>query len=87
MGFVYVFHGEGASFAAAVYSTVEDAKAAIVTNGMSGTLTAYPLGQTVYAHVVEEGLFKGKDSPEPRYIQRFTSAYLEHFHFVDGVLA
>ena len=87
MAFVYVFHGDGARFAAAVYSTVEDAKADIGSNRMSGILTAYPLDQTVYAHVVKEGLFEGKDDPEPRYIQRFTSAYMGHLHFVNRVLA
>ena len=87
MGFVYVFHGEGARFAAAVYSTVEDAKADIGSNRLSGVLTAYPLDKTVYTHVVDEGLFKGKDYADPRYIQRFTSAALEHYHFEDGVLA
>jgi len=87
MSFVYVFHGDGARFAAAVYSTVEDAKSDIASKRLSGVLTAYPLDQTVYAHVVDAGLFKGKDNPEPRYIQRFTSAALEHYHFEDGVLA
>ena len=87
MGFVYVFHGEGAPFAAAVYSTLEEAKSDIASNALSGMLTLYPVDKTVYDHVVDAGLFEGKENPEANYIQRFTSAAMEHYHFVDGVLA
>ncbi|MEM7664338.1 MAG: hypothetical protein AAF250_00645 [Pseudomonadota bacterium] len=86
MDFVYVFHGEGARFAAAVYLTVEDARVDIADKRLSGLLTAYPVGQTVFDHVLEAGLFAGKEGAEPRYIQRFSSAHLEHYHFKDGAL-
>lgn len=81
---VYIFHGAGARFATAVYETVEQATADIARHGMSGVLTWYPVGKTDYNHVVDEGLFAAKDHADGKFVQSFTSAFLDHYHFEDG---
>jgi len=81
---LWVFHGEGAKFAVSVYDTVDEAERNILENGMSGVLTAYPKNETVYEYCVRKGLFKPKSEKTGKLIQRFTSAYLDHFHFENG---
>ncbi len=51
---------------------------------MSGVLTWYPVGKTVYNHVVDERLFAAKDYADGKFVQSFTSAFLDHYHFEDG---
>jgi hypothetical protein len=83
---VWVFHGEGGTFPAAVFSTREKAEAWIVQHKVSGCLTLYPVDVAVYEWVIGEGYWKPKSpaQQEPRFIQRFSSAYLEHYHYEGG---
>ena len=81
---VYVFHGTGARFAAAVYEAFAEAAADIENHKLSGMLTWYPVGRTVYDHAVEEGLFTPKRVADGKFVQSFTSAMLDHHHFEDG---
>jgi hypothetical protein len=83
---VWVFHGEGAQFASAVFRSQEAAVRWIGERALSGVLTAYPLDMPAYDWAVEAGHFKPKsdDHKSPRFIQRFTSGAQAHLHFTDG---
>lgn len=81
---VYVFHGSGARFAAAVYESVAQAAADIERHQLSGLLTWYPIGSTVYHYAVGQGLFTPREYTDGKFIQSFTSAALDHHHFENG---
>ena len=83
---VWVFHGEDAKLASAVFRSKAAAAEWIAEHRLSGLLTAYPLDVSVFDWAVADGRFKPKEGQHnPRFIQSFTSAYLEHAHFHDGV--
>jgi len=81
---VYIFHGSRARFAAAVYENIEQATNDIRRHRLSGVLTWYPVGKTVYEYAVENGYFLNKPDADGVFIQSFTSASLDHYHFNDG---
>ena len=83
---IYVFHGSGGKFASAVYESLDQATKSIAKLGMSGLLTWYPIGFTVYEYSTDMGFFKGRSREDVKFIQRFTSASLEHYHFEGGVM-
>ncbi len=83
---VWVFNGEGGSFPAAVFTTRERAEEWIAKHEVSGTLTWYPLDVAVYEWVIARGYWQPKKDyqTEPKFIQRFSSAYAEHEHYENG---
>jgi hypothetical protein len=83
---VWVFHGEGARQACAVFRTKEAAEVWIALAKVSGLLTAYPLDASAFDWAVSTGAFKpkGGESDSPTFVQRFTSASQEHYHFENG---
>ena len=83
---VWVFLGEGATHAAAVFSSLEKAEAWIASSEVSGILTAYPLDQSVYDWMIERGSFRPKKDyqRQPKFIGSFSSAYAEHYHYEAG---
>jgi hypothetical protein len=83
---VWVFHGEGAQFACAVFRTKDAAVGWIGSQGVSGVLTAYPVDVSAYEWAVQQGFFKAntEEKRTPKFIERFTSASQEHFHFQTG---
>jgi hypothetical protein len=85
---VFVFNGEDANFPLGIYSTKEKALDFILNNKLSGTLTCYPLDIDVYNWTIEEGFFKVKNEHQktPKFIQKFSSAYLEHWHIENGII-
>lgn len=84
--YVWIFHGDKASLAAAVFSSRPRAEEWISQNRLSGLLTRYPLNisildwawekQFISSQVLES--FSGKRAGE------FTCAALQHIHFEDG---
>ena len=82
---VWVFHGNGGSFASAVFSSKELAEAWIAERGVQGTLTKYPIDVCVYDWAIENEFFSPKrpEHSTPLFIQKFSSAYQEHEHYVD----
>jgi len=58
----------------------------IQKHGLSGTLTAYPLDVGVYEWALNKGTFKPKrdDQQSAEFIQRFSSASQEHYHYENG---
>jgi hypothetical protein len=86
MNDVWVFNGEGGTFPAGVFASKKDAEAWIKANKLSGCLTKYPVGASVYDWAIAEGHWapKPEHHRRPQFIQRFSSAYLEHYHYKGG---
>jgi hypothetical protein len=85
-GTVWVFHASNGTFASAVFTSFEDANAWISQHKLSGTLTEYPVGISLYDWAIKHGFFKpDKESHfSPAFIGRFTSAHLQHYHYSEG---
>lgn len=83
MPFVWVFNGSRATFPCAVFTSREIAEAWITRNNVQGTLTKYPLDVGAYDFAIQNGWFTPKrdDQRSPEFIQRFTSASQEHYHY------
>ena len=83
---VWVFNGVGATFPAAIFSDREKAEAWIARHGLSGTLTRYPIDEPIYEWAIVRGFFKPtrEDQSGAAFIQRFSSASQEHYHYEAG---
>jgi hypothetical protein len=83
---VWVFFGERAQFACAVFGSLDTAEACISENGFTGLLTWYPLDETSYDWAIRTGAFRPKsdDQRKPAFRQSFTSG-TRHHHYEDGV--
>lgn len=83
---VWVFHGAGSQFTSGVFSSMGTATEWIEKHGLTGALTKYPVDVGVYDWANKNGLFTVKKDHETstKFIQRFTTASQEHYHFEDG---
>lgn len=83
---VWVFNGAGGQFPSAIFDERADAEKWIKKNSLTGVLTRYPVGVSVYDWAIENGHFfvdhAGKKSSD--FIQIFSSAAQEHIHFENG---
>lgn len=86
MNNVWIFTGPNAHFPAGAFTSRDTAERWIQQQGLSGTLTAYPLDVGVFDWAVEAGYFtpKREDQRSAEFIQRFSSASQEHYHYEDG---
>ena len=84
---VWVFQGDGQNVVSGCFTTQKAAEAWIAQKRLSGVLTAYPLNQPIYDWVMEQGYWQPTQAhhSQARFIQNFASAYLPHFHYLDGV--
>lgn len=84
---VWLFQGEQARFASAVFSDRAKATAWIASNDASGILTEYPMDISVYDWAVENEFFvpKKEHHQTSAFKQNFTSASQAHYHFKNGV--
>ncbi len=83
---IWIFQGSGAQFPSGVFTDEDQARAWIRAEKLSGLLTKYPVGQGVFDWAVQQGFFTPR-KPEhhsAKFIGRFTSASMEHYHFEDG---
>ena len=89
MNWVWIFHGKSANFSSAVFDSKDLAEDWIVRAKVSGVLTRMPVNVSIYDWVVEHKYFSPKypSQKSPEFIQCFSSAYLEHFHYESGVRA
>lgn len=80
---VWVFNGNGAACPSAVFGTREKAEHWINANGVQGMLTKYPIDISVYDFAILHGWFTPQhvDQRSSEFIQRFTSASQEHYHY------
>ena len=86
--FVWLFNGEASHFPSAVFLSFTRALNWIERYSLTGTLTRYPLDKSVFDWAVENEFYqpnstRGKCGPKT--VAIFSSAYLEHFHFKDGI--
>jgi hypothetical protein len=86
MANVWIFHGDGASFAAAVFETQEAGLAWAAKHGVTGILTEYPVGDGCYDIALAEGHFKPSkpDHGSPKHIAGFSPGWTEHIHIDQG---
>ena len=82
---VWVFNGEYSRLPSGIFSTKESAVRWIEANGLSGTLSEFPIDVGTYDHAIQNGLFTPKKlhESEPGFIASF-SPRLYHDHWTDG---
>ncbi len=85
---MYVFIGEGSNFPSGIFTTLLNAKEWIEKHSLNGILNKYPVDMGVYNWAIKENFFtiRNEYQKESKFIQRFTCASMEHFHFEDGKL-
>ena len=83
---IWIFTGPKAQFPAGVFTQRKTAELWIRQHGLSGTLTAYPVDVGAFDWAVSAGHFAPKrdDQRSAEFIQRFSSASQEHYHFEHG---
>ena len=83
---VWIFHGVNGRFSSGVFNSRHLAEQFIAKHLLTGTLTKYPLNVGVYDWAVQNGYFIAAkpqhDTPE--FIQAFTTASQEHYHYENG---
>lgn len=83
---VWVFIGLGRRFSSGVFQDKEAAAKWISKYKLSGVLTQYPIGKGVYEWAIDNKVFEPRKDHEssPEFIQSFTCAAQEHYHFENG---
>ena len=86
--FVWIFVGESGRFPSAVYVDCESACQWIANAKLTGVLTKYPVDIPVYDWAIKSKIFEPKKEEHfsARFIGKFTSAGMEHFHFENGIM-
>lgn len=85
---IWIFHGANGKFTSGVFTTRDLAENWIVTHSLTGILTKYPIDIGVYDWAIEMSYFKAKNETQtqPEFIQKFTTASQEHYHYENGKL-
>ena len=88
MNEIWIFHGENAKFSSGVFTERHLAELWIRENKLSGLLTLYPVNVGVYQWSIANNLFQPKKEHElsSAFVQKFTSAAQEHYHYGNGEL-
>lgn len=83
---IYVFNGNNSTFPSGVFTEYELALSWIENHKLSGILNLYPLDVGLYDWAISNNFFivKTENQKKSNFIERFTCASIEHFHFVDG---
>lgn len=84
---VWVFNGDNGRFPAAIFAERDLAEQWIIKHALSGVLTKYPINLSIHEWAMSEGFFR-PTKPEhysPSFIQRFSSASQEHYHYEEGI--
>lgn len=83
---VWVFHGEKADLCTAIFTNKLLAEEWISKYSLTGSLTRMPLNESIYDWAIKSDMFEPKKDYQKTatFIQQFTSAYLEHYHYVNG---
>jgi hypothetical protein len=88
MNNIWIFHGAGGKFASGVFTEKEIAHEYITTKKLTGVLTKYPINISVYDWAINQSFFKPKKEAHfsSDFIQKFSSASQEHYHYEKGKL-
>ena len=83
---VWAFSGEGSKLPVAIFESKEIAEYWIKNNRVSGILSQYPLNMSIYDWAIRNKIFEPQkvEHKTPVFIQKFTSASQEHYHYEDG---
>ena len=83
---IWVFNGAKGRFPSAIFEKQADAEKWIKGSALTGVLTKYPVGISVYEWAIETGHFRVKNENEKTsaFIEKFSSAAQEHIHYEDG---
>lgn len=83
---IWVFNGAKSSFPSGVFTNIEKAEEWIRKYRLTGVLTFYPVDCGVYDWAIDNHFFEAKTENEgsSAFIQRFTSASQQHFHYELG---
>lgn len=83
---IWVFNGAGASFPAGLFISLTEARTWIEKNKLTGILTRYPVNIGIYDWAIANDLFtiKHPRQSKPTFIESFTCAAMEHYHFNAG---
>ena len=86
---VWIFHGEGAAFASGVFTSKEDGLRWAAHHGVSGLLTAYPVGDGCYDIAVRDGHFRPSKPHHgrPSHVAGFSPGWTPHVHIHEGAPA
>ncbi|MCI9054119.1 MAG: hypothetical protein HFJ87_03105 [Muribaculaceae bacterium] len=84
--YVWAFQGENALGVSGIYTSRETAELFIRKHSLSGILQKIPLNTSIYEWSIAMGYFVPSKEymKSTGFIQQFSSAYLEHYHFRDG---
>ncbi len=84
---VWIFHGEDARFASAVFTTEADALSWAARHRVSGIVTEYPVGNGCYDIAVERGSFTPSKPHHgsASHVAAFSPGWTRHVHLVDGL--
>ncbi len=80
---IWVFQGNGADAPGGIFSSRQKAEDWINNTGVEGILFHYPVDVSVYDFLVDAGALKitKEYQTKPRFIQKFSPGYLEHYHY------
>lgn len=83
---VWVFSGENSNSPSAVFENKDLAFSWILKHKLTGILTQYPLNEGVYDWAIDNQFFEPSKETEfsPEFIQNFTCASQDHYHFENG---
>jgi hypothetical protein len=83
---VWVFNGAESRFPGGIFLQKVSAENWIKKNKLSGILTLYPVDNGVYDWAIENDIFLPIKEHHftPSFIQGFTSASMEHYHYENG---
>jgi hypothetical protein len=83
---VWVFNGAEGRFPSGIFGERAQAEAWIRENNLTGVLTKYPVGISVYDWALKNNHFRPKNEKEvsPAFIQKYSSSAQEHIHFENG---
>lgn len=85
---VWLFHGEDSNFTSGVFTNRTLAESWINQYKLTGILTLYPMNKGVYDWAMEEEIFTPTKEHQHKaeFIQKFSSASQEHYHYSKGLL-
>ena len=83
---VWVFNGVNSKFPSAVFWDKNAAEQWITNNMLTGVLTKYPIGISVYDWAIKNGHLKIKSEKDvsSEFIGRYSSSAQEHIHYENG---
>jgi hypothetical protein len=85
---IYIFTSHYSPFPLGVFYDMENATEWIKKNSLTGILGEYPINIGLYDWAIENQYFIPKNDAEKqaKFIEKFTCASMNHFHFENGDL-